>query len=529
MKRVLTSFEAGILFFIALLWFLFGIFWGLDFMDTFWFLKLSEGAARSNFMIVFSTLSGKFIQLFCDGSLLKIRLVNAFVWIVIASLSGLYLFHRHQNKGVILALVGLALCLFSPMNFNILSYDSISALFFLTAWIVLYEVNHAKRNVSNLILGGILVGFSLLSRLPSIVVLPLFMMLLFLSEKNGIDRKQIIKCMIWGLIPLCILLCFYLWMYGSVGNTFSHWDSEMSGHHQPELILYQFLGDSFSVLIRIAVLGIVFYGYRYFILQSGLLLRLLFWVSIGLVCLITGFSVGAYNRPYGLHLLSVLLFPFIFSGKRWNKQTLITLAWFLLPVLGLSAGSNTGLLKATPLVLLLPSIYKAIENSALKSFALGIWICILPLAFLQKAYPVYESHGLHTMRKINQIPGLKGIYTYAEKADLIEEVSKEAEEALDSGIQVYMLGTSGLLFHYYLRHLTCVQNGFLFTWQKNQLDRFSEQCLADRNKEALLYVFQYLPGDRWFEDYNMSGAPYFESKGFMRKNNYLLYRPSAVE
>jgi len=161
--------------------------------------------------------------------------------------------------------------------------------------------------------------------------------------------------------------------------------------------------------------------------------------------------LSKYWQNYSLFLtsltISIMILQILQNRKDLLSLKLMVLYLYFLFLFINPFGSNTGLLKAVSLFLLLPFVL-SIYDLKLKQYWLLILIVLLPFSLIEKFYSSYEDRGILSLNRTLELKLLKPIKTTETRADFLEKIDVEVNELKKNNVQVYFYGDKSHIFHY---------------------------------------------------------------------------------
>lgn len=347
--------------FSSFIYFFSGIYFGLDFTDTFYHLNLAQSPPDGIILfpiLLTSLIINGLIETF-GPHLLYLRFINASIFIL-ALLIPFFFIKTRSSKVNKLFYIGCTIFLIAPLNANVLGYDSftilINSLIFTTS---LYYLEKKKLYV--LVILAFLCSMSILIRLPNAFVLPILMCVIFYQQKLLSSKFHLTQIK----LPLLFLFLSLLGVFLSYFLYYKEWNvfknaSMGTISHNLELLFYKYLRDGIKLLIfSLFITGSYFlfkkiYGFYGKYLAYGIVI-LLYVVFIKLFLL-------RYSYPIFLTalILSIVVIH-LYTERGKNKISDILILGVFFSFLFINAiGSNLGLLKTSFLFLLLPFVFSVI-------------------------------------------------------------------------------------------------------------------------------------------------------------------------
>ena len=166
---------------IASIYFFSGIFFGLDFADSFFHLNnaIYRDTYSSSFFLSSAVLD--LLNSLFGSELWKFRLFNAAL--LYSSLFLPFFLNNNRISGVSSLGISLALILFSPLNVNIPGYDSFS-IFILSLLFSVYLTYMRNRQLHFLVLLACISSLAVFFRLPNAIIILIITGLLFLQNQK---------------------------------------------------------------------------------------------------------------------------------------------------------------------------------------------------------------------------------------------------------------------------------------------------------------------------------------------------------
>lgn len=397
--------------------------------------------------------------------------------------------------------IACVLFLFAPFNVNILGYDSLSI--FILSLIFSLSIQYLKSSkLYLLMLLSLLCASAVFIRLPNLLVIPIVFFAIGFNEKirkGYFSSKDLKPPVIFVLLTLlCVYFGYFMYypgvegFYGASANSTSH-DLKTLFYH------YFIHGIKLSLFISFIILG--HYFFKKFQHRAP---KLFLYGILGLFyILFIGFFVfhSKYSQNYSLFLtslaLSVLILQVMQNRKNLFslKQIFLYLYFFFLFINPF--GSNTGLLKAVSLFLLLPFVL-SINDLKLKQYWLLILIVLLPFSLIEKLYSTYEDRDILSLNRTLDLELLKSINTNETRADFLKKIDREVIELKKNNVQVYFYGDKSHVFHYLYPETNLNINSFF--QPVDELDYYPkiEQVISEKPRTAIFILDSY-PGESFNE------------------------------
>jgi 4-amino-4-deoxy-L-arabinose transferase-like glycosyltransferase len=220
----------------AVCYFISNILWGLEFTDG--FFHINEAFQNEGYYPFETILSSQLI--FLLNKIFGIHLVLYRLFNSLLILFSYYLIYntakKHYNKVLVRLFTAVFIMLASPMNFNILGFDSFSIITITVA--VCFLLNNEMNNFKNILLLSILIACSMLVRMPNILLLPFTIAyFIYLKKEQYWENAAIIKRFTQLVATTLVLYIFYLLInYHSFSNIIHSFASQ--GGHNISKIIY---------------------------------------------------------------------------------------------------------------------------------------------------------------------------------------------------------------------------------------------------------------------------------------------------
>jgi len=482
---------------VSIAYFFSGIFFGLDFTDSFYHLNQAIAPADGIYLypFVLSSLIIKTIIEILGPEIIYLRFINSLL--LFFSLLIPFVFIRIEKSRIeVFFYIACVLFLFAPFNVNILGYDSLS-IFILSLIFSLTILYLKSSKLYLLMLLSILCSAAVLIRLPNLLAIPIVFLAIGFNEKiqKGCFSSKILK------LPVIFLLLTILWVYlgffkyySSVGEFFRA--SANSTSHDLKILFYHYFIHGIKLILFIALIIV---GHYFFKKLQHLMPKLLLYGIFGLSYVIfIGFFVilSTYWINYSLFLTSLTISIMIHQVVQ-NRKDLLSLKHIVLYLYFLFLfinpfGSNTGLLKAVSFFLLLPFVI-SINDLKLKKYWLLILIVLLPLSLIEKFYSTYEDSGILVLSRTLELDLLKSIKTTETRADFLERIDIEISELKKNNFQVYFYGDKSHIFHYLYPWTNLNINSFFQPLDELGYYPKIEQIINKKQKVAIFLIDSY-PG-----------------------------------
>ncbi len=438
-KNGCNIYITGVIFLASIFYFCFGIFFGIDFTDSFYHINKAQDPVDGVFPFTFflSSILIQWIMNVVGDELIILRFVHSFC-LVFSVFIPFIIVRPKISLSKIFLFCSLVLVLFAPLNFNILSYDSFS-LFVLSLIFAVLILFFKKRKLFQIVLLAILVTISILLRLPNILFVPLIFLFLhsgrFKSWKNGYSFLLLVTLFAAG--------AYY--MYYNNFHVFSN-SSVSFPLAKFKLMVARYLRDGLTLVAFTVFLSLSYLAFLYLEKKSKILAYIT--VIIVLSCFVWWFILFTDYAKHYAFLLSSICLSFILINliKGRTKEQTISLLFLTFMIL-YPIGSDTGLLKSCTIFLLFPFLY-CTNNSEGNRFWILILVLLIPFSILEKLYGTYEEELIYKLDTTVELPGLYPIKTSEKRYMFLKEIDLKVKDLREKGFQVYFYGNKSHIFHY---------------------------------------------------------------------------------
>lgn len=477
--------RGGILFFfiISTLIFFIRIFFGLDFTDS--FFHINNALYSENFHPFFF-LSSLIIRgvAFCLGEeLLNFRIVNAIS--LFLSLILPFVVSKRSFSWYDLAVISAGLIIMSPLNANILGYDTLTVLMISLCFSLVYRWDYIKNG--KLLILTLLLAVSVFLRLPNVILIFVFGFYILLVENYQ-------KSLILIFLSLCLILLGYK-------ITYSHLDLlkfslAQNEHHNPVTLIKNYYEDGLQVLGYILLIGSAYCLWLW--LRKKRYAKEVM-VSILFPLLVLTISFSPYWIDYSLFLtatgISWCFYRWFIQKEKKNYPILI----FFLLLFVLPFGSNTGLLKASLGMVLFPFVY-SIRSGNTKFWLILIFV-LIPIAIMEYISMTYEDKAvIHLTKEIN-IEKLKEVRTSAKRSDFISNVNRKVQYFKEEDYNIIFYGDKSHIFKFLYPESVTVD-----TWKFFQPVDDLLEIEGELGKKTVLFVI-----DKYPDAFALDGQPPLDS------------------
>ncbi len=480
---------------ISLLYSFMGIFFGLDFTDSFYHLNQALYPVSDTYLYPFflsSLLIKKIIDM-VGQEIINLRIIN---WVLLTASIFLpfIVLKVHRNKSEVLFYVSIVLVLYAPFNANILGYDTLS-IFILSLLFSLSLLYHRSVKFYLIFLLALVCAAAVLIRLPNILAVPVIFFFLFVSEgvsKKGWTLNQLTRPGTF-LIFTCLFIVLGYALY------YSSWDQFVVAYSNSEshdllLLFSNYFKDAIKLAAYIFIILTGLWGYRK-LNTSGfpLIKESVLFLFFGL-CLI--FIVGntKYSVNYSLFLVAAAIAFCLSQIYDARKEKLsykkLILLLFLLFLFIYPFGSNTGLLKAYSLLVLVPFVL-SISELRIKNYWFILTAALIPFAISTKIYCIYEDKNLIVLNEKLRLEKLSPIHTNRQRAMYLKQVDTTVESLISEGVQVYFYGDKAHIFHYKYPETTLDIVSFFQPVDRPEFFKNIDKAFQGQHKVAVFVINSY--------------------------------------
>ena len=443
MKKLLYVFLASAVFF-----FHFGIFYGLDFSDSFYHLNQAINPVGGNYLYPFllsSMILNKIVEI-VGQEVIYLRLINS-TFLFLSFLLPFFLVGNlkiSRRKGFIFIC---CLILFAPFNVNILGYDTLSILILsLIFSISVLYISYQRWYI--VIALALLCSMAILIRLPNLLVIPILcLFLFFVNRKTLRTSTRLLVSTTFGVVTLLAVLLSLYSYYGD-SNSFQKASANTNSHFLSELVA-NYIRDGISVFFYTAFILLVYYLFTVLGKRTSKVIALFAVIVIFLIFIGIFITPSKYSIDYAFFILAVALaFTAISLYHNWNssKDRLVLILYLLFLFIN-PFGSNTGLLKGYSLFVLFPFVYGFVRYKSGK-FWTTILFLLVPLAIITKIYGIYEDKNIFFLNTIPNHELLSPIRTNKDRADYLNYIDRRIVDYRQKGYNVLVYGDKSHIFHY---------------------------------------------------------------------------------
>jgi hypothetical protein len=481
---------------VSVFYFFSSIFFGLDFTDSFYHLNQALNPADGIYLYPFflSSIIIKGLINLVGSEVIYLRFFNSLM-LFFSFLIPFFLIKIHKPRVEVLFYIACGLFLFTPFNVNILGYDSIS-IFILSLIFSLSVLYLQKANLYLLLLLSFICSLAVLIRLPNILVVPIVFLVMVFSGKLQKGNYSVNLPVMFMLLTIFFILFGFSIYYANLEEFFAA--SANSSSHDFKMLFYNYFLHGLKMLL---IVSLLLAGHFIFKKAEDKMPKYMLYAGAGLIFIILiGLFVvrTKYSQNYSLFLtslaLSVVIVNIIQNRKDWLNFPNLALYLYILFLFINPFGSNTGLLKAASLFLLLPFIL-SFHNFKPQPYWVVILVILLPFALIEKLSGTYEDKSIPALNTPVNISLLTPISTTKTRAAYLEKIDMEVNELKKNNFQVYFYGDKSHIFHYLYPATNMNINSFFQPVDELVYYPKIEQVINGKQRTAIFIVDSY-PGDR---------------------------------
>ncbi len=442
----------NVFLFISIFYFFSGIFFGLDFNDGFYHLNqaLNPAGRIYSYPSLLSAFIIKFIVKIFGHKIIYLRLINSLI-LFFSLLVPFFFIRIEKPRKDIYFYIACVLILYAPFNYNILGYDSFSI--FILSFIFTLTILYLKRaKLFLLILLTFFCSAAVLIRLPNLLVIPIIILAIGFNEKmrKGFFSAKDIKFSIIFLFLslLWIFLGFFIY-YSGIEEFFSA--TANSNSHNLKILFYNYFQHGIKLLLFILFILSTNYLFEKFQNKTSKLLMYFFLLFFFILFIVSFVILSPYSQNYSLFLtsltISILISQVLPHKKNRFSLKQIVIYLYLLFLFINPFGSDTGLLKAVYLFLLLPFVLSTIDLKLKRNWLL-ILIILLPFSLIAKYYGSYEDSNILSLDTSLELKLLKPIKTTKTRANFLKNIDNEIISLKKNNTNIYFYGDKSHIFHY---------------------------------------------------------------------------------
>jgi len=491
-KYLNNIYFVSIFTFLSIIYFFAGIFVGLDFTDTFYHLNQAQNPADGILLfpiLLSSLIINGLIELF-GPNVIYLRFINGSLYILALLIPFIFLKTRASTIKK-LFYIGCVVLLITPLNANVLGYDTFSIFF--NSLIFTTTLSYLeKKKLYLLVILAFLCSMSILIRLPNALVLPILMFVIFYQQKllSSKFHLSLIKLPLLFLILSLSGVVLVYFLYYKDWEVFSNASLGTISHNY-KILIYRYLRDGVKLVIFFSFITGTYYLFKKIYKVWGR------YVAYGIILLLYIVFIKLYlfpGYPYTIFLTAMVLSIAVLhlyeksgNNRISDIQILIVFTSFLF----INAfGSNLGLLKTSFLFLLLPFVLSVIQVRSI-NFWKFLWIILIPAAAFLKFYKTYEDQNIFSLNKTLNLELLHPIKTSQERFVFLNEVNQKVKQLQAENVSVYFYGDKSHIFHYLYPETTLEIKAFNQPVQNLLFLPEIEDKITDEPKVAVFLIHSY--------------------------------------
>lgn len=356
-----------------------------------------------------------------------------------------------RERPMIFFYIAITFILYTPFNANILGYDTLS-IFILSLIFSVTALYLKTRKFYLICVLSLICALAILIRLPNVLAVFIIFFCLLVSEvlsKKEWGFQKIRKPATFVSLTFLFLLVGYSFYYDS-------WEqfivaTSNSNSHDLLLLFLNYLKDGLKLVGFVILILLGLFGYRKVLPEDLLLLKdsVLVLFFVGCLSFFVGYTKFSVNYALFLvALVSALVLVQTYYGRREklsDNQLLLYLFLFFLFINPF--GSNTGLLKAYSLLLLLPFVL-SMSKIQDKKYWLILVAVLIPFSILTKIFGVYEDKNLLVLNEELKLEKLSPIRTNTGRAEFLKETDAIVQQLKIRQVEVFFYGDKSHIFHY---------------------------------------------------------------------------------
>ncbi|NOU47439.1 MAG: hypothetical protein HOO86_10295 [Bacteroidales bacterium] len=321
---------------------------------------------------------------------------------------------------------------------------------------------------------GIISVAAMLSRFPSIVLIPAFIIFLgiysLLKNRNTPVRfnfklRYFIKLSAIYLTACLLTLTLFFLLFNSPTEYFTNitnyiTSSNSEHYYSLSSILNNIIRDFILIAKYIVLLLAMLITYNLAIYYTKLnkwILVLLY--SIGYIWFLHSSNTGIFNFGFSLNITAFIFFILFtlsyYYYKNRKSMHLFILLYISLLIFIAAIGSNTGLLKtksfsAVISIVLLFWLYKTKQNAGIPKAFLTIVILSFTVFSIYTRFTWFygETKDIHALRYTINHKKLQHIRTTIHRKNLVEKVTNAVDALGTNPDGIVFFGSSGQMFYY---------------------------------------------------------------------------------
>jgi hypothetical protein len=480
-------------------------FYGLDFTDSFFYINNSISGSEKFPLWIGTSVIGKFVASCIGSNLIHFRVVNWIAYMISAILPFLILTPKEKLKSNLIVLAFTILCL-NVLNFNVFGIDGFTILFLSINSVFFIRYLHYTY-LTDLLFAALFSAILVSVRFPNIIVIPIFVTFLFLSIcfKNRINYKSfnnfLKNSIIYVFVSISILSIFYILFYNKlnflidINNNIIQ--SVNSGYSLKRLIgdyifdfkeLLKYIGFVF-LLIMLLETNFVNAIVKPNKLLIQVVVFLIFYIFIKYDLIIDPYG-HRYSKFVSATSIIAIIYLALLSYRNNNKSKTLSLTLILCLSVVAIVGSNTGLLKLSPFLLIFSSIMFVNNEIKLSNFSFWLFFTFAMISIQIKPKNIYEDAPMSYLTFTTTNQHLTQIRTTQARANFINDVMEHYDSLTTKSKNIIFWGRVSHLFHFLTSTSTNYSNSFYMSPQNIVEIKQMEQLILS-TKPIVFFVPQY--------------------------------------
>ncbi len=391
--------------------------------------------------------------------LLKMRIIMAIISIVTVIIPVLYFYLKRRSVWETMFVGGLALLLMSAIQqkSTLVGWDILSNLCLSFSTVIILTYMEGKKNIALMVLLGVFVAMTTLSRIPNIILVPITLIAIIINKKYTHKFRDIVIY----FASLCTsVLLIIKWIYGDLNAYIIAWNEwGFTDNHNLLNLLEIYVNDCQSLVCVIGLITLVYvslyvvsrYNTKTHLKSRKYIVALIWFIFFIKLLYKYEFLNILTNSLYNSIYLLMLLYIYYKNRNNivraiQNRELLII---FLCSLVS-AAGSDTGCFKIaniTSILYLLPMFLPISSKIANNTIAIVI-LSILMYFPCSKARESFSDEGIVQATTMLNLPNLTGIYTTPANSEILVDIY-EAEKT-SSVHDVLFVGFGRQIFEYML-------------------------------------------------------------------------------
>lgn len=424
--------RGGILLFfiISTLIFFMRIFFGLDFTDSFFHLNNALHSEEYHPFFFLSSLIIRGVTLCFGEDILSIRITNTFLLYLAIILP--FLVNKRNFCWYDVLIISAGLIIISPLNANILGYDTFTVFMISLCFSLIYRWNSIKNY--KILLLSFLIAVSVFLRLPNVILIFALGVYFLIVERFHISFILI-------TVSIGLILLGYKIVYGDLDLL--QVSLAQNEHHNPMGLLRNYLKDGLQVLGYIILISSTYW------LWSKLRVKRYakeVMVLILIPVLVLSISFSPYWINYALFVTATGISWCFYRWFICKEKMDFTILLFFLLLFVLPFGSNTGLLKASLGMVLFPFVY-SIRRTNSQYWPVLLFV-LIPIAIMEYLSLTYEDKAImHLTEEVN-IEKLSEVRTSEVRSVFLNNVNNKVQYFKEKDYEIIFYGDKSHIFKY---------------------------------------------------------------------------------